>query len=78
MEKIFTKLSDNNFLDTRNEQMYVLFGLVDRGDVISEPPEEQGDDDGAPHVGQSVEERVRPVAEDRYQRLARASVVGIK
>lgn len=49
--------------------LQVPLGLVNRGDVIGEAPEEQRHAHGAPHVGQRVEQRVSPVSEDADQRL---------
>ena len=40
-----------------------LLGLGHGDHVIGSAPEEEGHDDRAPHVGEQVEERVRPVAQ---------------
>ena len=55
---------DESDVRTHPEEGVVLLGLVDGGDGVGEPPEEEGDDDGTPHLGHEVKEGETPVPED--------------
>ena len=55
---------DEGDVGSHSEERVVLLRLVDGGDGVGETPEEEGDDDGSPHLSHEVEEGETPVPED--------------